>query len=85
MFFNRLATRKISIAIAYLGLHSFYLNLSILPVELLEKKTFSGENAKISKVKNLILALEQIFLLELNPEDNVLKVAGSPAGLKRTL
>ena len=48
-FSTALATRKINIAIADLGLHSFYLNLYILPVELLEKKTFSGENAKISK------------------------------------
>lgn len=32
----------------------------------------------------MALALEQILLLEYNPEYNVLKVAGSPAGLKRT-
>lgn len=34
--------------------------------------------------KYLSLALEQILLLTFNPEYNVLKVAGSPAGLRRT-
>lgn len=37
-----------------------------------------------SVLKNLSLALEQMFILEFNPEYNVLKVAGSPAGLKRS-
>ena len=37
-----------------------------------------------NKIKNLVLSLEQILMLKINPELNVLKVAGSPAGLKRS-
>ena len=41
----------------------------------------SGDIIK-KKVRNLVLALEQIFILLLNPEYNKLKVAGSVAGNK---
>jgi len=34
------------------------------------------------KVRNLVLVLEQIFILLLNPKYNKLKVAGSVAGNK---
>ena len=81
-----LGKRKIDLAIKDLGLSLFYLDILILPAELIVEKTVDGEDTMISllRLKNLTLALEQILLLEYNPEYNVLKVAGSPAGLKRT-
>lgn len=92
---NRLATgylvpvlgkRKIDLAITDSGLSLFYLDILILPAELIVEKTADGKDTLVSllKLKNLTLALEQILLLEYNPEYNVLKVAGSPAGIKRT-
>jgi len=48
-FSTALATRKINIVIADLGLHSFYLDLYILPVELLEKKLFQVRTLKFLK------------------------------------
>lgn len=48
-------------------------------------KDFPAVNNRKQQFKNLSLALEQLFLLTVNPEYNVLKVAGSPAGIKRSL
>lgn len=85
-----LGKRKIGLAITQAGLDSFHLDLYIFPSDLLQKKNSGNAADKatsslyFSKVKQLTLALEQIFLLLKNPEYNVLKVAGSPAGLKRT-
>lgn len=47
-------------------------------------RIFHFFSEQISYWLSLVLALEQILLLIYNPEFNVLKVAGSPAGLKRT-
>ncbi len=72
---NKRGSRKIDLAIKDAGLDSFYLDLYILPKELLENLDNTVDNGKI---KSLTLALEQILILEKNPEYNVLKVAGSP-------
>jgi GIY-YIG catalytic domain len=84
-----LGKRKIDLAITSGGLNSFHLDLYILPSDLFQNSTNVVGKLKTSlfssKVKQLTLALEQIFLLANNPEYNNLKVAGSPAGLKRTL
>jgi hypothetical protein len=74
-FVPKLGNRKIDLAISDAGLYSFYLDLYILPKELLENLDNTVDNGKI---KSLTLALEQILILEKNPEYNVLKVAGSP-------
>jgi len=84
-----LGKRKIGLAITQAGLDSFHLDLYIFFYsDLLQNSGNAADKATsslyFSKVKQLTLALEQIFLLLKNPEYNVLKVAGSPAGLKRT-
>lgn len=92
---NRLATgylgpklggRVIDLAIKDTGLNMFNLELYIIPEEIVERINRDFPDVKNGKtqLKNITLALEQIFLLTVNPEYNVLKVAGSPAGLKRT-
>lgn len=78
-----LGRRKIDLIITELGLSLFCLDLLILPDELIGNYRDSSV-AKV-KLKNFTLALEQILLLKYNPEYNVLKVAGSPAGIKRTV
>lgn len=87
-----LGNRVIDLAIKDIGLENFYLDLYIIPQYLIDLDTteFSAQATKDktplsvkSRVKSLSLALEQMFILEFNPEYNVLKVAGSPAGLKR--
>jgi hypothetical protein len=81
----KLGNRKIDSAIRDGGLDSFTLDLYILPQELTEKRgnKFIPPQGD-GRIKCFTLALEQILLLKFYPEYNVLKVAGSPAGLKRT-
>lgn len=92
---NRLATgylgpklggRVIDLAIKDTGLNMFNLELYLIPEEILARidRDFTGVKNGKAELKKFILALEPIFLLTMNPEYNVLKVAGSPAGLKRT-
>lgn len=85
-FGPKLGLRKIDKAIVDAGLNSFYLELYILPRSMREKLLADNLNLKDYKTKSkqLVLSLEQILLLKINPEYNVLKVAGSPAGLKRS-
>lgn len=85
-----LGNRVIDLAIKDIGLENFYLDLYIIPQDLIDLDTTevsSKDKTPLSvksKVKSISLALEQMFILEFNPEYNVLKVAGSPAGLKRS-
>lgn len=80
-FGPKLGGRKIDLAIRDVGLDSFSLDLYILPEELIENLDNTIDKGKI---KSLTLALEQILILWFNPEYNVLKVAGSPAGYKHS-
>lgn len=68
----------IDLAIKEVGLDQFYLSIYLIPESLI------GSNS-LTKLKNLSLALEQILILQINPEYNVLKVVGSAAGNKRSL
>jgi group I intron endonuclease len=70
---NRIGKRKIELALKELKLESFYLDLYILPVNLIKDKNST-------EIKNFTLFLEQYYMLMLNPKYNVLKVAGSSAG-----
>jgi group I intron endonuclease len=94
-----LGNRVVDLAIKDVGLENFYLDLYIIPQELLdlaltevksrdsyveEFQETSLRSTEKSVLKNFSLALEQMFILEFNPEYNVLKVAASPAGLKRS-
>ena len=84
-----LGKRKVDLALTETKLESFFIDLYILPEDLyLQENSNKSVNDSFSKIKlkakSLILALEQILLLEKNPELNVLKVAGSPAGIKRS-
>jgi len=83
--------RGIELALKKYGLSNFKLEIYILSDELkdiiLTEKVYNinGLGLEYKKVmKNLVLALEQIFILRLNPEYNELKVAGINVGLKMT-
>lgn len=90
-----LGNRVIDQAIKELGLDKFYLEIYLISETLISTYLISAEaqeelldNSKSKEIKifkrNYSLALEQILILIHNPEYNVLKVAGSPAGLTRT-
>jgi group I intron endonuclease len=74
-FVPKLQNRVIDLAIKEAGLEQFYLNIYLIPEKLIISET---------KLKNLTLALEQILILQNNPEYNVLKVVGSQAGNKHS-
>jgi group I intron endonuclease len=74
-FVPNLQNRVIDLAIKEAGLEQFYLNIYLIPEKLIISET---------KLKNLTLALEQILILQINPEYNVLKVVGSQAGNKHS-
>jgi len=84
-----LGQRAIELAIKKYGLSNFKLEIYIFSEEL-KDLVFAGKvdnvyGLEYKKVlKNLVLALEQIFILRLNPEYNELKVAGINVGLKVT-
>lgn len=78
-FGPNLKNRVIDLAIKEIGLDKFQLDVYLLPENMIKDCSVNK-----TKAKSFALALEQILLLEYNPEYNVLKVAGSPAGLKRT-
>ena len=82
----KLGNRVIDLAIKDIGLDKFYLELYLIPHEIEERipRDFATGVDRKQQFKILSLALEQILLLIFNPEYNVLKVAGSPAGLKRS-
>ncbi|GAA5133768.1 hypothetical protein GCM10023339_69810 [Alloalcanivorax gelatiniphagus] len=82
----KLGNRVIDTAIKDSGLDKFYLELYLIPREIEERilRDFTTGVDRKQQFKIFSLALEQIHLLIFNPEYNVLKVAGSPAGLKRT-
>lgn len=69
---NKLRKRKIDLALKELKLENFYLDVYVLSQSLVK-------DANIEKIQNLVLFLEQYFILQYNPEYNVLKVAGSSA------
>lgn len=64
-----LGQRKIDLAIKDGGLDTFFIDIYLLPQI---KQLVKSE--QIGKIKDLTLALEQILILEKNPEYNVLKV-----------
>lgn len=70
---RRIGKRKIELALQEFKLESFYLEVYILPDNLVEGKTDS-------EIRELTLFLEQFYILLYNPEYNVLKVAGSTIG-----
>jgi hypothetical protein len=84
-----LGARAIELAIKKYGLSNFKLEIYVFSEEL-KDLVFAGKvdnvyGLEYKKVmKNLVLALEQIFILRLNPEYNELKVAGINVGLKVT-
>nr|AMX22271.1 NADH dehydrogenase subunit 3 [Cryphonectria parasitica] len=82
-FGPKLGNRVIDLAIKGAGLDNFYLEIYFIPKNIVEDLDITLSDLR-KKAKYLVLALEQILLLVYNPEYNVLKVAGSPAGLKRT-
>lgn len=68
--------RKITSEIKEYGIENYTLDLYIIPVHVIESSVIDGK----SELKVLCLALEQILMLQFNPESNTLLVAGSPAG-----
>jgi len=92
---SKLGNRVIDLAIKESGLERFYLEIYLIPDELINSALthfegeYSGNSNTEEKVKRLMknfsLTLEQILILLHNPEYNVLKVAGSPAGNPRSL
>ena len=70
---NRIGNRKIELALQEQNLESFYLDVYVLPIDLIKDK-------KLPEIKNFTLLLEQYYILMFNPEYNVLKVAGSSSG-----
>ena len=93
-----LGKRVIDLAIKDVGLERFYLEIYLIPEKLINL-TLAKEESQVDsdrvaselgfvgqkKITDLTLTLEQILILIHNPEYNVLKVAGSPAGNKRSL
>src|ERR1700679_2238573 len=63
--------RNIEAAIRDGGLAGFYLEIYLLPAEMIQEDKLS--------IKNFVLTLEQIYILIYDPEYNMLKVAGSSA------
>ena len=66
--------RKIEVAIIKYGLANFYHDVFLIPT------LFEGSNKDIQKYHNLVLSLEQMLIMEINPEFNEIKVAGSNPG-----
>jgi group I intron endonuclease len=74
--------RKIERAIREYGLSNFYLDIYLLPSSV-KSTTNSLESSILVKdtLRFLVLALEQMLIMELNPELNEIKVAGSSPGI----
>jgi hypothetical protein len=70
--------RKIERAIREYGLANFYLDVFLLPSEVVNSPE-SSTSVK-ETVRFLVLTLEQMLIMELNPELNEIKVAGSSPG-----
>lgn len=80
-YFGKLAIlgqRKIEVSIREHGLANFHLDVFLIPSEtsvnssgVLDKKT----------MQNLVLSLEQMLIMEINPELNEIKIAGSSPGV----
>ena len=66
-----LGKRKIEVAIREYGLANFNLDIFLIP---------SVMNKNIKNLHYLVLSLEQILILELNPKLNEIRVAGSNPG-----
>ncbi len=66
--------RKIEVAIIKYGLANFYLDLFLIPT------LFESSDKDIKKYLHLVLSLEQMLIMEINPELNEIKVAGSNPG-----
>ena len=67
--------RKIEAAILEHGLANFYLDVYLIPTQ-----TLSDYAGNIRILHHLVLSLEQMLILELNPKLNEIKVAGSGPG-----
>lgn len=70
---DSLKNRKIDLALKELKLESFFLDVYVLPENMIN-------SVSIEKIRILVLFLEQYYILLFNPDYNVLKVAGSSAG-----
>ncbi len=66
--------RKIEVAIIKYGLANFYLDLFLIPT------LFESSDNNIKKYHYLVLSLEQMLIMEINPKLNEIKVAGSNPG-----
>lgn len=71
--------RKVEVSIREHGLANFSLEVFIIPGEADVSSKTGGIIDKINLV-NLVLALEQILIMHLNPELNEIKIAGSSPG-----
>ena len=67
--------RKIEAAILEHGLVNFYLDVFLIPAQ---TRSYKAGNIRI--LHHLVLSLEQMLILELNPKLNEIKVAGSNPG-----
>jgi len=76
--------RKIEVSIRKYGLVNFNLDVFLIPRDnQVEGSSLNIGSAGITEKKilqNLVLSLEQILILELNPELNEIKIAGSSPG-----
>lgn len=80
-FRNPKGKRSIIRVMREIGLSYFKLEVYVLPSCLIESIQKNNGNIEKIKLRNLVLSLEQILILALNPQYNDLKVAGSRAGI----
>lgn len=69
--------RKIEVSIREHGLANFNLEVFLIPRE---AEGYESDLTDKSCLLNLVLSLEQILIMELNPELNEIKIAGSSPG-----
>lgn len=72
--------RKIEVAIRKHGLANFNLDVFLIPRESMGLSLGPSSVTEKKTLQNLVLSLEQIKILELNPGLNELKIAGSSPG-----
>lgn len=72
--------RSIDVIIKEFGLSGFKLEVYVIPSFLLESFDVHSDHGKI-RLRDLVLTLEQLWILRLNPIYNDLKVASSRAGI----
>lgn len=80
-YFGKLAIvgqRKVEVSIRKHGLANF--NLEVFLIPRLAEQGYSSDFTNKNYLLNLVLSLEQILIMELNPELNEIKIAGSSPG-----